>query len=74
MSNEYLGREKFPFLLIIVLAILVVAIILYGPEINRYVTNVRLGVPAQFDPIAPVVDGLSNFANAVSNMFAKFTR
>lgn len=74
MSNDYLGREKFPFILIIVLAILVVAIILYGPEINRYLTNLRLGVPAQFDPITPVVDGLSNFANAISGMFAKFTR
>ncbi|MHB1118934.1 MAG: hypothetical protein ACYC11_02620 [Bellilinea sp.] len=73
-------RTHIPFLMLLVFAFLLVAIIFFGPEIERWAASEFSGNNSGtlkidgWDPFGAIIRGIESFGNAVGNLFFRAHR
>ena len=73
-------RTHIPFLMILIFAFLVVAIIFFGPEIERWAAREFSGNGSGrvkidgWDPFGAILRGIESFGNAVGDLFFRARR
>jgi len=73
-------RTEVPFLMILIFAFLVVAIVFFGPDIERWAAREFAGNSSGslkidgWDPFGAIIRGIESFGNAVGDLFFRARR
>ncbi len=69
------NRSSVPFILVLLVGVAIILYALYGPQLLHGGFKNILPEPAKhWDPITPIIQGLTAFTNAIINFFASIFR
>jgi hypothetical protein len=66
-------RKTIPFLLVVLLGIILILYLFFGPELFRGGFN-RIAGTHGWDPIAPVLKGLNSLGDSIASFFSNLFR
>ncbi len=69
------NRSSIPFILVLLIGVAIILYILYGPQLlHGGFKSILPESVKNWDPITPVIQGLTAFTNAIINFFASIFR
>jgi len=68
-------RNTLPFILVLLLGVAIILYLTIGPQLlHGGFKNILPNSVKDWDPITPVIQGLTSFTTAIVNLFASFFR